>query len=118
MRIVVEPNEAGLARRAAEFVADAMRAESNIALALPTGRTPLGMYSELVRMHREERLDFSKVRIFNLDEYIGVPPSDPRSFNSYLRRRILDCVNVQAENVHLISNSGDEQSCERYEDEI
>ena len=46
-------------------------------LGLPTGSTPLGLYRELIRLHREAKLDFSQVITFNLDEYYPMPPDDP-----------------------------------------
>src|SRR6185369_9500212 len=118
MRLVVEPTAAGLGRTAAEFVADAIRAVSATVLALPTGRSPLTMYSELVRMHREEGLDFSQVRVFNLDEYIGVQPDDPRSFHSYLWNQLLGLVNIQPQNVRLAPFVDDAQALTLYEEEI
>lgn len=118
MRVVVEPTAAGLGRTAAEFVADAIRAAPATVLALPTGRSPLVMYSELVRMHREGALDFSQVRIFNLDEYIGVRPDDPHSFHRYLWNQLLGLVNVQPQNVRLAPCIDDEQAIASYEEEI
>jgi glucosamine-6-phosphate deaminase len=76
------------------------------------------MYSELVRMHREEGLDFSQVRVFNLDEYIGVQPDDPRSFHSYLWNQLLGLVNIQPQNVRLAPFVDDAQALTLYEEEI
>ena len=118
MRVVVEPTAAGLARTAAEFVADAIRTAPALVLALPTGRTPLAMYSELVRMHREDGLDFSRVRVFNLDEYIDVSPDDPRSFHSYLWSQLLGSVNISVGNVRFAPSDREERVCKLYEEEI
>jgi glucosamine-6-phosphate deaminase len=99
-------------------VADLLRATPNAVLALPTGRTPLGMYRELVKKHHDDRLDFSRARIFSLDEYRGVPPNDDRSFNHYLRERFLSHVNVLPNNVHLLPATADGNACRVYETEI
>jgi glucosamine-6-phosphate deaminase len=69
-------------------------------------------------MHQEDHLDFSSARIFNIDEYIGVPPTDERSFNYYLRQHFLSQVNVQPNNVHLLSSTADKTACAKYESEI
>src|SRR5262245_12279403 len=117
MKVYVEPSADGLARTAARLVAGIVRNTPNAVLALPTGRTPLGMYSELIRIHRDEGLDFSNVRVFNLDEYLGLEPSDPRSFHAYLWSRFLSNINVRAENVRLIL-AADPDSIRRYEEDI
>jgi glucosamine-6-phosphate deaminase len=113
MRVLPEP-PCSLAREASRFIANAVSAKPELTLALPTGRTPLGMYSELVRSHWDDGLDFSRVRIFNLDEYVGLSSSDERSFTHYLWTHFLHHVNVRPENVHLISTN----ACDSYEDEI
>jgi glucosamine-6-phosphate deaminase len=65
-----------LARRVAQTVAAVIRERNALGqaavLGLPSGSTPVGVYRELVRMHREEGLDFSNVVTFNLDEYYGL----------------------------------------------
>src|SRR5262245_45466618 len=73
-----------LARHVARLVASVIRERSALGqsavLGLPTGSTPVGVYRELARMHREEGLDFSHVITFNLDEYFGLPKDAPQSF--------------------------------------
>jgi glucosamine-6-phosphate deaminase len=118
MRVHVEPDAATLARHAAAFVAEVLRARPDAVFAVPTGRTPLGLYRELVRMHHDEALDFSRTRIFSLDEYIGVNRNDDRSFDHYLREHFLSKVNVLPANVHLLSSAADGNECSRYETQI
>ena len=118
MRVLVERDIENLSRKAADIVAQLLLVKPQATLALPTGRTPLGLYRDLVRMHREESLDFSRTTVFNLDEYIGVPPSDERSFDHYLRRHLLSRVNVRPENVQLHSSMADAATCADYERRI
>jgi glucosamine-6-phosphate deaminase len=66
-------------------------------LGLATGRTPLGVYAELVRLHREEGLSFEHVVAVNLDEYEGVDPDEARSFHAWTRTHLLDAVGVPPE---------------------
>jgi glucosamine-6-phosphate deaminase len=93
---------------AARIVAETVQAIPNARLCLPTGRTPRGMYRELIRLHRTERLDFSRVRVFQLDEYIGLRPGHPETFKSYLWREFLNHVNVRRANIHFIENDYEE----------
>jgi glucosamine-6-phosphate deaminase len=113
MQVLREP-PCSLPREAARFIANAVTARPDVVLALPTGRTPLDMYSELARIHSDEGLDFSRVRIFDLDEYVGLAPNDPHSFHDYLWTHFLHQVNICPENVHLIEPG----VCATYEHEI
>jgi len=70
-------------------------------LALPTGNTPLGVYRELVRMHKEEGLDFSNVIIFNLDEYYGISRQHPNSYYRFMRENFVNHVNIKRDNFHI-----------------
>jgi len=121
MRVLVTPDYRTLSEEAAALVARAIRAKPDITLGLPTGNTPLGMYDELIRRHRDENLDCSRVRTFNLDEYLGLAPDNPQSYYAYMRARFFDHVNIAAENTHIPNGSPDvnaDAECGRYEDAI
>ena len=77
-RLRVLDDAAAVARAAADAVAAAAAAEPELVLALPTGRTPVPLYDELARRHREGALDLSRARGFNLDELV-LPRDDPRT---------------------------------------
>jgi glucosamine-6-phosphate deaminase len=101
MRVLVTADYRTLSQTAAGLIGKALRAKAGMVLGLPTGRTPLGMYDELVRLHRNQGQDFSRVRTFNLDEYAGLPPCDPNSFHTYMHRHFFDHVNISPENAHI-----------------
>lgn len=63
-------------------------------LGLPTGSTPLDVYKELIRMHREEDLDFAQVVTFDLAEYYPIDPSRIQSYYRFLRENLLDHINL------------------------
>jgi len=84
---VFESREAAEHAVAAE-VAALVSARPSAVLGLASGETPTGVYRELVRRHRETGLDFSRVLTFNLDEYLGVDPADPRSFRACMRAQL------------------------------
>ena len=92
-----------MSRTAAELIVEAIRVKPALCLGLPTGNTPLGMYEELLRFYRGEGLDFSGLRTFNLDEYLGLPRDDPHSFAAYMCEQFFQYVNVPAENIHFPS---------------
>ena len=120
MRIIVEPDSEQAAQRAAHMVAERVRSGPALVLALPTGATPLPMYAELVRRHRERGLDFSRVTIFGLDEYVGLEEGDPRSMRAQLRRTFLDQVNARRRRCHGLNGAARDprEECDAYERRI
>lgn len=101
MRVIVEPDASGVARTAARFVARLLRRKPNCVLGLATGSTPLGMYRELIHMHRQEGLDFSRVVTFNLDEYVGLGPTHPQSYRRFMQENLFDRLNIEPRNTHV-----------------
>jgi glucosamine-6-phosphate deaminase len=117
MRVIVESDKEGVSRRAAQFVANLVRRRPTCVLGLATGSTPLGMYAELVRMHHEEGLDFSRVVTFNLDEYVGLSATHPQSYRYFMQRNFFDHINIDARDTHVPDGRAldFESYCEQYE---
>jgi glucosamine-6-phosphate deaminase len=117
MRVIVEKDQPGVSRRAAQFVAGLVRRRPNCVLGLATGSTPLGMYAELIRMHREEGLDFSRVVTFNLDEYVGLAGTHPQSYRYFMQTNFFDHINVDPRDTHVPDGRAldFEAYCEQYE---
>src|SRR3984957_20429725 len=70
-------------------------------LGLATGSTPVGLYRELIRLHKEAGLDFSRVVTFNLDEYYPMLPKDAHSYNLWMHEIFFKHINVAAHNIHI-----------------
>jgi glucosamine-6-phosphate deaminase len=117
MRVIVERDLPSVSRRAAQFVADLVRRKPTCVLGLATGSTPLGMYAELIRMHRQEGLDFSRVVSFNLDEYVGLGPNHPQSYRHFMQENLFQHVNIDTRNTHVPDGRAldFEASCAQYE---
>lgn len=120
MRIVIREEYDQLSVAAAQEIARLVRAKPNAVLGLATGSTPLGLYRELVRMHRDEGLDFSKVTTFNLDEYVGLTPNNPQSYHYFMHENLFRHINVASQNVYIPSGTADDYQafCAWYEDQI
>ena len=120
MRVIIEKDSSAVARRAADFVTELLQRKPDAVLGLATGSTPLGLYAELIRMHREEGLDFSQVTTFNLDEYYGLLPNHPQSYFSFMRTSLFDHVNVPECQINVPSGTAKnvEAWCESYERRI
>ena len=94
MKIIVTKNANEMGIQAAEMVAEIVRNKPDAVLGLATGSTPIPMYAELCRMHREEGLDFSKIRTFNLDEYVGLSEDDPQSYHYFMKENLLSLIHI------------------------
>jgi len=120
MEVVISETYEELSRRAARMVADELNTKPNAVLGLATGSSPLGLYQELVRLHREEGLDFSQVTTFNLDEYVGLPAKHPQSYHYFMYENLFKHVNIPKERIHIPSGttSNYQAFCQWYEDRI
>jgi glucosamine-6-phosphate deaminase len=101
----VWPDYDRLARDLAHRIAAVIRERRALGrapvLGLATGSTPIGVYRELVRLHRDEGLDWSDVVTFNLDEYVPMAPDSVHSYHRFMREHLFDHVNVDPRNVHV-----------------
>jgi len=105
----------------ARLVAGAVRRKPNLALGLATGSTMVGVYRQLVQLHKSGSLDFSRVTTFNLDEYLGLAPTHPQSFHRFMDEQLFALVNINRANIHIPDGTirGDyDQYCAAYEDTI
>ena len=120
MEIIIQPDQAGASRLAARMIATLIREKPAAVLGLATGRTPMQLYAELVRMHREESLDFGRVSTFNLDEYVGLPPEHPSSYHSFMTEHLFRHINVDEGRAHIPDGMAADipDCCARYEQAI
>jgi len=122
--VVDDHDELGrlVARRIADLIQSRNAAGKPTVLGLATGSTPLGVYRELIRMHREENLSFSGVVTFNLDEYYPMDPGSIHSYHRFMWENLFAEIDIHPDNVHI--PSGDvprdciAEECERYEQTI
>lgn len=116
-------DHAGLARAVAVRIARVIRergaAGARPVLGLATGSTPVGVYRELIRMHREEGLSFRGVITFNLDEYHPMDPGSPHSYHRFMWENLFRHIDIDPADVHLprgdVSHELLQQACEEYE---
>lgn len=117
VEVIIQSNQEAACALVARVVAHDLRANPHLVLGLATGGTMECVYRHLVRMHREEHLDFSLCSTFNLDEYVGLFPSDPNSYRYYMNHHLFQHVNIDMRNTHLPNGlaSNLEEECQRYE---
>lgn len=123
---LVFPTSAEAARHVALMIESLVRQNNSAGrptvLGLATGSTPVGLYRELIRLHKESKLDLSKVITFNLDEYLPMAPTSPHSYRRWMQETFFDHVNIQPQNIHIpdgtIAEEEVEDYCAQYEQRI
>ena len=97
MEIIIQPTPEAATAIAARLIARLLKEKPDAVLGLATGSTPLPLYRALVDM----QLDWSRVRTFNLDEYLGLAPEHPQSYHHFMWENLFRHVNIRPENVHI-----------------
>jgi glucosamine-6-phosphate deaminase len=120
VRVIIRATAEAACITSARIIARQVRQKPTSVLGLATGGTPVGCYRELIRLHRENGLDFAAVTTFNLDEYLNLPPEHPQSFHAFMFNNLFDHINVDRARIHLPDGmAADTQAaCEAYESSI
>lgn len=120
MRVLVFRTAEEASESLAEEILRALARKPDLVLGLATGSTPLSVYRRLARAHAERGADFSRVRTFNLDEYIDLPETHPQSYRHFMRENFFRHVNIRPENVRFPPSEGSDlaRRCREFEDAI
>ena len=105
MEVIVQKTYEEMSKVAAAIVVEVLNTKPNAVLGMATGSTPLGLYQELVRLHQDEQVDFSRVTTFNLDEYVGLPINHPQSYHYFMHEHFFRHVNIPAQNINIPSGT-------------
>lgn len=117
MEVLIRETPEEVSLLGAQIVAQLLRRKPNGTLGLATGRTPLRLYRELIQLHEKEKLDFSQVTTFNLDEYVGLPVDHPQSYHFYMRENLFRHVNIRMKSTHVPNGCAPDlrRHCTEYE---
>ncbi|MDX9701991.1 MAG: glucosamine-6-phosphate deaminase [Candidatus Auribacterota bacterium] len=117
MDVRIKKTAEEMSLEAALIFAETIRKKPNCVLGLATGSTPLKMYSELIRMHKNEGLDFSRVITFNLDEYLGLPSEHNQSYRYFMNDVLFNHINIKKENTFVLNGTAKDPQlyCDAYE---
>jgi glucosamine-6-phosphate deaminase len=111
-----------VAQQVAALIRDRQKKKEKCVLGLATGSTPKTLYTELVRMHREEKLSFRNVITFNLDEYYPIDNDALQSYNRFMRTNLFDHIDINPKNIHIpngeIAKEDIKSHCADYEKKI
>ena len=117
MEIIITETPAAAASVSAGMIRELLLGKPSAVLGLATGSTPLGLYRELARMHREEGLTLAGVTTFNLDEYVGLSAEHPASYRRFMQENFFAQVDIPADRTHLPDGMAEDitASCGHYE---
>ncbi|MGI8949959.1 MAG: glucosamine-6-phosphate deaminase [Chitinophagaceae bacterium] len=111
-----------VAAEIAKLIKEKQNAQQNCVLGLATGSTPISMYAELIRMHKEENLSFKNVISFNLDEYYPIEKDAYQSYWNFMHRHLFNHVDIDPQNIHIpdgtLPKENIKQHCFEYEQMI
>jgi len=120
MEFIVKGDYDELSNVAAKIIIKQIQDKPNSVIGFATGSTPLGLYDELIRAHKEDNLDFSQIITFNLDEYVGLSDTDEQGYSRFMWDNLFSKINVKMENVNIpngVCNDA-EEFCKNYEKKI
>lgn len=121
--IQVHADKTAAARAVAAEIAGLIRSRQGsskpVVLGLATGSTPVPVYQELIKLHRERGLSFRNVVTFNLDEYLGLGPGHLQSYRQFMQKHLFDHVDIAHSNTHvpsgLVPRDQADKHCSEYE---
>ena len=112
MLIHVYKDAQEVGKAAAMIVASEILKKEDCVLGLATGSTPIPTYKEMARMNKEGLIDFSKVRSYNLDEYIGLAPDHICSYRRFMNEQLFDHINIDKANTHVPCGIGEDHEAD------
>lgn len=120
MELIVAKDYEGMSKIAGEILIKEIRANPELVLGLATGSTPVGMYKEIIKEHKKNGLDFSRVKSFNLDEYVGLSGDNHQSYKYFMKENFFKHINIKEENTFIPNGKAKdlEMHCREYDQMI
>jgi len=120
MKLLKINNYKEMSEKAGEIVINQIKKKPNSVIAFATGKTPPGLYREFVKAYKKGKVDFSKIKAFNLDEYYPISKKDKKSFYYYMHKNLFDKINIKKENINLLNGEAKnwKKECLDYEHKI
>lgn len=116
MKNIITKDYQEMSQLTARIIADEIKKKPNMAFAIPTGGTPIGTLQELVNIYNKEKLDFSKLKCFNIDEYVSLEKEHEQSYYYFLNHYLYQKTNISPSNTYVPNVFNDlEKECHDYE---
>lgn len=120
MKVIIKSNYREVSELAAQYLLNTVKSKDDAVIGLPTGGTPLGMYSIVVDELNKNSISFKNVRTFNLDEYIGLEKTNKNSYYYFMNKNLFSHIDIKQENVNIPNGMTNnvKQECINYENKI
>ena len=125
MRLIVQTEAVGVSKWSAAYIARRINESVSASgkpfvLGLPTGSTPLGTYTELIRLYKAGKVSFKNVVTFNMDEYVGIPKNHPQSYHSFMWDNFFSHIDILPASVNILDGNAPnlKAECAAYEAKI
>lgn len=117
MKIAVCENYDELSNKAFEVIKEQVVAKPDSVLGLATGSSPVGLYKDMIKDHKENGTSYKDVVTYNLDEYVGIDRNDPQSYYTFMNENLFSGIDIDPKNTH-VPYGNTKEDCEKYEDSV
>jgi len=123
MRLIIHQDYERASRWAADYIAEKINTHKkgrHFVLGLPTGSSPLGIYRELIKIHKAGKLSFKNVHTYNMDEYIGLNENHPQSYHYFMMENFFNHIDINSKHIHILDGKANDldEECRLYEEAI
>ena len=120
MKLLILNNTKEMAEKTAAIICEEIKKKHDLILGLATGKTMIPLYKKLVYFYKKRKINFSRVRTFNLDEYFGIGKEDKKSLRYFMDINFFNKVKIKKENIHFLNgnNKNWKEECRNYESTI
>lgn len=114
MKVIVVENYEEVSQKAFEVMHELVSAKHDAVLGLATGSSPIGLYQNMIKDHKENGTSYADCQSFNLDEYVGLPRDHEQSYYTFMHENLFNAIDIKEENVH-VPYGNTKEDCEAYE---
>src|SRR5690625_1500544 len=120
MKIIKVKDYTEMSKKACEILVEKLNNLKNPVFGLATGSTPNGLYHALIEKYEQKEATFQHAIIFNLDKYVGIPKTNPKSYHYYMSERQFDHIDIPSQLAHVPNGVADnlDAECRAYEQKI
>lgn len=114
MKVIVCKDYAEASKEAYKVVKEVMTSKEDVVLGLATGSSPIGMYQEMVKDHKDGNVSYKTTKSFNLDEYVGIDRNHPESYYTFMNTNLFNHIDIDTNNTKLPFGNT-QKECDEYE---
>ena len=117
MKVIICENYDELSLKAFEVIKELVTSKPDCVLGLATGSSPVGLYKNMIKDHKENGTSYKDVKSYNLDEYVGIDRNDPQSYYTFMKENLFDGIDIDPANTNVPDGTEPdaEKECARYE---